>query len=238
MDADTRRWAGTLWNYLHLGHHLEQSDVIICLGCHDVRVAERAAALFLKGWAPWILFTGYQGHHTIGVWGRPEAEVFSDIAMKLGVPETKIILEKRATNTGENIRFSWQILNEKNIPAKRVILVQQPFMERRVLATFLQQWPGDKENTRALVASPELSIEQYPNESVGSMADLIGYMLGVGKLLLVPELGLQPHTDTVLGSTVERIREYPSKGFQIEQSIPAEVLEAYSELRHIGYQSK
>lgn len=193
-----------------------QSDVIICLGCHDVRVAERAAALFLEGWAPWILFTGYQGNHTIGMWDRPEAEIFSDIAVKSGVPETKIILEKRATNTGENIRYSWQILNENNIPAKRVILVQQPFMERRVLATFLRQWPGDKENTWALATSPELSIEQYPNESVGSMTDLIGYMLG----------------------TLERIRDYPSKGFQIEQTIPAEVLEAYSELRHIGYQAK
>lgn len=54
--------------YLKLHHNpvWSQSDVIIGLGCHDVRVAERSAALFLEGWAPWLLFTGYQGNQTAG----------------------------------------------------------------------------------------------------------------------------------------------------------------------------
>ncbi|XP_069506823.1 uncharacterized protein SCO4629-like [Ambystoma mexicanum] len=216
MDADSWRWAGILWNYLHLGHQLSQSDVIICLGCHDVRVAEKAAALYLEGWAPWILFTGHHVNHTEGVWDQTEAEVFARIAIKMGVPEDRILLEKKASNTGENIRFSWQVLNERNIPANRVILVQQPFMERRVLATFLRQWPGDKENTQALVTSPTLGIEEYHNETAGGLAKLIGYML----------------------ATVERIRDYPSKGFQVEQHISPEALEAYSELQTIGYRAK
>ena len=43
-----------------------QSDVIIGLGCHDVRVAERSADLFLEGLAPWLLFTCYLGNQTAG----------------------------------------------------------------------------------------------------------------------------------------------------------------------------
>lgn len=43
-----------------------QSDVIIGLGCHDTRVAERSVELFLEGFAPWLLFTGYLGNQTAG----------------------------------------------------------------------------------------------------------------------------------------------------------------------------
>lgn len=46
-------------------------------------------------------------------------------------------------------------------------------------ATFLQQWPA--ENTQAIVTSPALQLQGFPNHQVGSMQDLIGYMLGKGK---------------------------------------------------------
>ncbi|XP_043946510.1 uncharacterized protein SCO4629-like [Protopterus annectens] len=216
MDNNYRRWAQELWNYLRLDHHLIQSDIIIGLGCHDIRVAEKAASLYLEGWAPLILFTGYLGSHTVGVWYRPEAEIFAEIAIKLGVPKDHILLEKSATNTGENIRFSYQFLMEHNIPAKRIILVQQPFMERWIYATFLRQWPGEKENIQVTVTSPAMEFNEYPNQYVGTMEDLTGYMLGV----------------------VERIQEYPKKGFQVEQPITQEVLDAYQHLIKAGYQPK
>ncbi|XP_064420279.1 uncharacterized protein SCO4629-like [Latimeria chalumnae] len=216
MDNDYRGWARALWNYLRLGHHLIKSDVVIGLGCHDIRVAERVARLYLEGWAPWILFTGYLGNHTLGVWHRPEAEVFADVAVKMGVPADRILLERRATNTGENIRFSYQVLIEHSIPVGKIILVQQPFMERRILATFLRQWPGDKENTQVIVTSPQMDPCDYPNQHVGNMADLIGYMLAV----------------------LERIRDYPKKGFQVEQEITPEALNSYQQLLQAGHRPK
>ncbi|XP_015220271.2 uncharacterized protein SCO4629-like isoform X1 [Lepisosteus oculatus] len=212
MDDVYQKWARVLWNYLQLRQPLVKSDVIIGLGCHDLRVAERSASLFLDGWAPWLLFTGYLGKQTAGVWQRPEAEIFMDVALKMGVPRERILLETKATNTGENIRFSFQVLLEHNIPVDRVILVQQPFMERRVLATFLRQWPGNQ-HVHATVTSPDLDLWDYPDPTVGSASSLIGYMLGA----------------------VERIRDYPQKGFQAEQEISPEALYAYQWFLQAGY---
>ncbi|MGH0141307.1 UNVERIFIED_CONTAM: hypothetical protein FKN15_073694 [Acipenser sinensis] len=260
-----------------------QSDVIIGLGCHDIRVAERSASLFLEGWASWLLFTGYLGNQTAGVWQRPEAEIFTDVAVKMGVPRDRILLETGATNTGENIRFSYQILMEQSIPACRVILVQQPFMERRVYATFLQQWPA--ENTQAIVTSPALQLQGFPNHQVGSMQDLIGYMLdgdvtGMDDENCAQVLWnyLQMHhplvqSDVIIGlgchdirvaersaslflegwaswllftgylgnqtaGVLERIRDYPQKGFQVEQEISSEALDAYQWFLQAGYRPK
>ncbi|XP_063065094.1 uncharacterized protein SCO4629-like isoform X3 [Engraulis encrasicolus] len=212
MD-ETERNARVLWDYLCLNQPLEKSDVIIGLGCHDLRVAERASELFLEGYAPWLLFTGYLGKQTAGVWTRPEAEVFLDVALGMGVPRSSILLEMAATNTGENIRFCYQLLSDSNVPVDRLILVQQPFMERRVMATFLHQWPGPKGSTRAMVTSPQSDVASYPNTSVGTQHDLICYMLGV----------------------MERIRDYPQKGFQVQQDISPEAMLAYDWFLAEGY---
>uniref|UniRef100_A0A8C8F276 DUF218 domain-containing protein n=1 Tax=Oncorhynchus tshawytscha TaxID=74940 RepID=A0A8C8F276_ONCTS len=132
-----------------------------------------------------------------GVWTRPEADVFLDAALRMGVPSGNILLETEATNTGENIRFSYRLLKENNIPAHRVILVQRPFTERRVFATFLRQWHDQEEHTHAIVISSQMGISAYPHPTVGTATDLITCMLGV----------------------LERIRDNPQKGFQVEQEI-------------------
>lgn len=53
-----------------------------------------------------------------GVWTRPEAEVFLDVALRMGVPRGRILLETEATNTGENIRFSHRVLRDNHIPGQ------------------------------------------------------------------------------------------------------------------------
>ncbi|KAK1801616.1 hypothetical protein P4O66_022191 [Electrophorus voltai] len=213
MDEETEKRARVLWDYLRLRQPLEKSDVIIGFGCQDVRVAERSAQLFQGGWAPCLLFTGYLGNQTAGVWTRPEAEVFQDVAVAMGVPRGRILLETAATNTGENLRYSYQTLRENRIPARRLILVQQPFMERRIRASFLQQWPGAEENAHAIVTSPPMDMTEYPNCAVGPARHLISCMLGA----------------------VERIRDYPEKGFQVRQEIPPEAVTAYQWLLLAGY---
>ena len=97
---DVNCYAQKVWDYLLMNHTLEKSDCIIVLGSYDTRVAERGAELFLQGLAPLIVFSGYLGAFTLGVWERPEAEIFADIAMKMGVPKDKILIENKSTNTG------------------------------------------------------------------------------------------------------------------------------------------
>jgi hypothetical protein len=62
----------------------------------------------------------------LGKWRKSEAEIFQDVAFEHGVPKTCIFVETNSTNTGENIRFSYQILSEMQRLPTKVILVQKP----------------------------------------------------------------------------------------------------------------
>ncbi|XP_061198194.1 uncharacterized protein SCO4629-like [Saccostrea echinata] len=96
-----------------------QSDVILVLGNHDLRTVEHAAMLWRQGMAPWILFSGKEGANTRGKWKKSEAEIFKDRAISLGVNKNKILLEPKATNTGENVSFSYNILKQRNLLPKK-----------------------------------------------------------------------------------------------------------------------
>jgi hypothetical protein len=49
VSPEVERLARVLWAYHHLNHELRPSDAILVQGSHDLRVAERGAALFLEG---------------------------------------------------------------------------------------------------------------------------------------------------------------------------------------------
>jgi uncharacterized SAM-binding protein YcdF (DUF218 family) len=212
LTEETLQLARRIWDYHHVNHTLQPADCIMVLGSHDLRVAERGAELWLQGYAPWLLFAGGLGRLTLGLWQETEAEKFGKVAQQMGVPEGNILLESRSTNTGENITFSYQLLQERQIEVNRFILVQKPYMERRALATFEKQWPGKQ--TEILVTSPQIAFTDYPNQDV-SMSEVISIMLG----------------------DLQRIKIYPEKGFQTYQAIPDEVREAYEQLVAQGYTS-
>jgi hypothetical protein len=67
-----------IWDYHHLNHKLEKSDVILALGSNDLRVAEYAADLYLQGWAPLLALSGNAGALTRERFNKPEAELFAD----------------------------------------------------------------------------------------------------------------------------------------------------------------
>src|SRR5215510_7692384 len=115
MDTHIHALAEKIWNYHLMNHTLTKSDALLVLCSHDERVAERAAQLFLEGWAPLMIFSGGQGAITKRLWNEPEAERFARIAVDLSVPREKILVETRSTNTGENIEFTKQLLAEKEL---------------------------------------------------------------------------------------------------------------------------
>ena len=212
MDPYIRSLAARLWAYHQLNHRLEQADVILVLCSHDKKVAERGAQLFLEGWAPLLIFSGGLGVITSRLWSVPEAEQFAGIAMSLGVPREKILIENQSTNTGENVLFTKRLLEAKQIGADKFIVVQKPYMERRSFATFRQVWP-EKE---VLVTSPQVSFDEYlasySNSDLTS-DDVIGIMVG----------------------DLQRIKVYADKGWQIPQEVPPDVWSAYDELIKAGY---
>jgi len=209
MDqSDADRLAKIIWDYHHLNQKLEKADCILVLGSHDLRIAEYGAKLFLDGWAPLIIFSGGLGHLTREIWSESEADQFARIATKLGVPPEKILIENRSSNTGENIQFTKELLKEKGIDPRKIIVVQKPYMERRSYATFKKVWP-EKD---FVVASPPISFDDYPDAS-RTKEDVIGIMAG----------------------DLQRIKLYAEKGFQIPQDIPSDVWDAYEKLVAAGY---
>jgi uncharacterized SAM-binding protein YcdF (DUF218 family) len=200
--------AKILWNYHQLHHTLEPADCILVLGNLDTRTAERGADVYLQGYAPIIIFSGGLGKLTRHMWAETEAELFANIALDRGVPREAIFIENKSTNTGENILFTQQLLQEKNLHPDSFIVVQKPYMERRSYATFRKHWPDKK----LLVTSPLLSFEEYPTNDI-SLEKLINMMVG----------------------DLQRIKLYPEKGFQIYQEIPDDVWRAYEELVAMGF---
>jgi uncharacterized SAM-binding protein YcdF (DUF218 family) len=110
------------------------------------------------------------------------------------------------------VLFTRRLLADRGIDPESLILVQKPYMERRTFATFKQVWPGK----RIAVTSPRLSLDEYlhrySNETL-TPDDVISIMVG----------------------DLQRIREYPARGFQIPQEIPDDVWEAYEQLVRAGY---
>ena len=212
MDQRTRALAEKLWNYLKLNHVIEKSDAILVLCSHDKRVAERAAELFKEEWAPLLIFSGGLGSITRTFWTQPEADQFAAIAIDLGVPPDRILIENRSTNTGENFRFTGQLLLERGIDPRKFIVVQKPYMERRSFATFRKMWP----EKGVIVTSPQVAFDEYldsyTNEAL-SVDDVVSIMVG----------------------DLQRIKVYAEMGFQIPQDIPSEVWSAYEELVRDGY---
>lgn len=199
--------ARILWDYHRLNHALAPSDAILVFGSNDLRVAEHAASLHHRGLAPWLLFSGARGRMTQD-WPETEAEAMARVARGLGVPDDAILVENRATNTGENIRFSRELLAARRIPLATAIVVQKPYMERRSIAALDVQWPG----VVFRASSPPLDFDRYCGGA------------------LTPELV----TEAMTGD-FQRILDYPALGFASPQETPPEVVDAYRTLVAAGF---
>lgn len=205
-------YAKILWDYHHYNQELIKADYIICFGSHDTNVAERAAELYLQGYAKHIIFTGGLGRVTQKIWKKPEAEKFADIAIEMGVPKDAILIENKSTNTGENIAFTKKLLQEKKIRLDSCIVVDKPYKERRTFATLKKQW----DNLEFVITSPLKSYndycEYYASSDI-SKNEFISIMVG----------------------DLQRIDVYGKNGFQIPQYIPDDVREAYQYLVENGF---
>ena len=193
---------------------LKKCDAIFILGSRDERVAEYGASLFLQGYGKWLIISGSSAHHgdllKVHWQDSSEAEHFADIAARMGVPRERMILEFKATNTGQNILLTYELLRQTNIKCDSLLLVQKPYMERRTYATFMKQWPGG--TIDIVVSSPPLAYDVYFDEK-NPKEDILNIIVG----------------------DLQRIIEYPRLGFQIAQEVPADVLEAWEVLVARGY---
>jgi uncharacterized SAM-binding protein YcdF (DUF218 family) len=141
-------------------------------------------------------------------WEKTEAEMYADVAERLGVPRERILLEKRATNTAENIRFTRDLLGERQVRPRNIVLAVKPFMQRRVWATMAVEWP----EMPATLASPEMTLDEY----------------------FTNELAPERIVNIMMGD-LQRIWVYARRGWSAPQRIPQEVREAYEGLVALGF---
>lgn len=214
MNKTDQELAQIIWNYMRSEGPLERAGLILGLGSTDVRTAQWGAKLYHDGWAPKLLFTGkYSSSRSVSPHGDlTEAEAFSKICTEQGVPLEDILIENEATNTGENIRFSYEVLKNLNLIPGKIILISKPYMLRRGYATFMKQWPGEVK-PKIICSAINQTFDEYCDDPYYTFEYVTNVMLG----------------------DLQRIKEYPKLGFQIEQDIPNDVWAAYELLVARGY---
>jgi uncharacterized SAM-binding protein YcdF (DUF218 family) len=134
--------------------------------------------------------------------------VFAEIAIARGVPPEAVLIEGRATNTGENFALARNLAAERELAVGRLVVVAKPYMTRRGWATGTVAWPGPD----LAMCCEDIDVESYfardPN----------------------PERTLR-----ALVGDLHRILVYPSLGYQEEQAVPPAVVDALRSLVASGY---
>ena len=101
---------------------------------------ETAYALWQDGMMKRLLVSGGRtGGHALA-----EAELIGEQLVRLGFPESALILETAATNTGENVQFGRaKVAEVMDLAAIRsVIVIGKVCSTRRYLMTLQRHWPG------------------------------------------------------------------------------------------------
>ncbi|MEU8666062.1 YdcF family protein [Streptomyces anulatus] len=209
----TQDWedARRIWNYHQMSHTLQPCSVAIGLGSHDLGVADTSVDLYKRGMVPLLLFTGATSPTTRKRMPRGEAVHYRERALELGVPSAAVLVEPRARNTGENIRFSREVLEEKGVEVTSVLLISKPYEERRAYATARKLWP----EVEIVSASTPMALDEYV-DSIGDARLVIDMLMGA----------------------LQRLMIYPDQGYMISQPVPTDVSEAYQRLRQAGFTSR
>jgi uncharacterized SAM-binding protein YcdF (DUF218 family) len=210
--SDTHRAdALVIWDYHQMHHPLRPCSAGIGLGSHDLGVATFAADLHHAGLFPVLVFTGGNSPTTAGRFPRGEAVHYAEHAITLGVPPSAIIIEPEAANTGQNIDFTRRALAAAQITVSSVLLISKPYMQRRAFATARKIWP----EVGIVCASETLAFDDYLKS------------IGDDKLVI----------DMLVGD-LQRVIEYPARGFAVAQDVPGAVMDAYRRLLAAGFDSR
>lgn len=202
-----------LWDYNQMHHEVRPVDVGIGLGSHDLGVATYVAELYHRGVFPLIVFTGANAPTTVERFPHGEAAHYREHALALGIPDSAILVESKATNTGDNIDFTRVLLEAHGFLSsiRSVMLISRPYQQRRSYATCRKRWP----EVDVICGSLPLTLGDY--------LDYIGDVKRVVNMLV--------------GDT-QRIWVYADKGWAIDQEIPGAVRKAYSRLVNAGFTSR
>jgi uncharacterized SAM-binding protein YcdF (DUF218 family) len=209
LDRDVHDAGACLHAYLAMPEVAAPAmvDAVIVLGSKYTDVPRFAGELCARCRYPVVVFSGRRGRNT-AAWPTTEAELYEQIARPFLPSGARVLLEKEATNTGENVRFSLRLLAEQGIAGRSILSIQNATMTRRALATFARERP----DLTVVCLSPDLPYDDY----LASAAEARSFL------------------DDLVGN-LQRILIYPGQGLQIEQPVPEAVLSAYRLLLSRGF---
>lgn len=189
-------------------------DAVIIPGHSVIPVIDAACAIASGQHIP-LIISGGIGHSTpflyaavsrhsaynlIPTTGRKEAEIIADIAEKFWkVKRKNMVVEKQSTNCGENARFSIDMMLSHSMNVKTALIVQDPALQRRTMATFARASQG------CANAPHWLSYSEIPPELINTPD---------GLAFLSPKEGMWPvdrYLSLILGE-VPRLRD-DAKGY-------------------------
>lgn len=203
--------AYAIWDYLRVDDELGPTDIGVALGGHDIGPAIRAAELFHQGTFPLIVFTGANSPTTVDRFPRGEAQHYREEAVRLGVPDSAIIVEPASKTTAENITMSRDVLIAQQVTVDSVTLIAKPYQQRYALGVIRKLWP-------------EVTVQ-----CTAELISLSDYISKIGSDRVL----------TMLVGDLQRVVAVPSFGLAAEQnSPPPNVIEAYWQLVDAGYRGR
>ncbi len=200
-----------IYNYLNKKDKPVVADIIIGFGHFDMNIPKMCCELYLQGLGKKIIFTGGVGAGSAD-FKNPEAVEFLLYATKHfpQIPAEDIVVEDQSTNTGENIRFSMQLL-KSHFPdfnfdqgVNSAILVATPARQHRVYLTVLQHLP----HIKLINLPPELSYEENVE---------------------IFNIKKEDFTKQLTGE-IYRLLEYPTKGLCAPVNVPQDIIDHYKKL--------
>lgn len=164
-----------------------KSDVILIPGSSQSAIVEKAAALYLAGYAPYVIpsgrFSASFGRFASEKMDNPryvgeyatEYEYCKFILTQNGVPESAILREDRATNSMENAMYSARVLKDAKIQVKRAIICCQAFHARRAFLSYACHFDGVEllvvpTNTQGITKNDWYKSEMGYKKVMGEMA--------------------------------------------------------------------
>ncbi|OON39843.1 hypothetical protein BTJ39_12010 [Izhakiella australiensis] len=170
---------------------------------------------------------GHPRYAGLALEGRPEGEILAAMAACWDIPCAQIFTETASRNTGENAAFSRRLMAQQDFHPRRLLLMQDPLLQRRTGATFYHVW-RDALQPPQFINWPGWALQIEPAASgwrtVGCPAPwdaerFFALMMGEIPRLRNDEKGYGPR----------------GQGFIGEVLIPAQVEQAWQRLRQHGF---
>lgn len=229
-----RQWNEVI-NYLAAQEKITGSyDLAILAGNSLPYLADELIHLYKQKKVSAVLLVGGIGHATpflrnnfknmgIDVSDASETEMYLEYyKMKYDIAPELFLTEMHSTNSGENALFSLEVVKKARIAQKKVLLLEDPILQRRIKATFEKHW-------------------QETNTMFTNYVPIVPYLKSIDKTFLFEDDRLnglwtkEYFLSLVLGE-IPRLRNdeygYGPKGSNYigEVEIPNNVSRAYDEL--------